>query len=225
MGKYKKRQMSETLLLGMMLAVVGGFLDAYTYIIRGGVFANAQTGNIVLLGLHGAKGEWKEVIFYIIPIIAFALGVVMSEMVKSRFKMQKAIHWRQLVLMVEMILLLIVAFIPKGNMDVIVNIIVSFVCAMQVEAFRKVNGNAFATTMCTGNLRSGMEQLYHYKNKKDKELLYKGLQYYGVILFFIVGAVFGTVITSRIEEKSVLFCVAVLLAAFLLMFVREDREY
>lgn len=223
MGKYKKRQMSETLLLGMMLAVVGGFLDAYTYIIRGGVFANAQTGNIVLLGLHGAKGEWKEVVFYIIPIIAFALGVVVSEMVKSRFKIQSAIHWRQLVIIIEMILLLIVAFIPRGNMDVIVNIIVSFVCAMQVEAFRKVNGNAFATTMCTGNLRSAMEQLYYYKNKKDKELLYKSLQYYGVILFFIVGAVFGTVISNRIEEKSILFCQVVLMAAFLLMFIKEDR--
>lgn len=223
MGKYKKRQMSETLLLGMMLAVVGGFLDAYTYIIRGGVFANAQTGNIVLLGLHGAKGEWKEVVFYMIPIMAFALGVVVSEMVKSRFKIQAAIHWRQLVIIIEMILLLIVAFIPRGNMDVIVNIIVSFVCAMQVEAFRKVNGNAFATTMCTGNLRSAMEQLYYYKNKKDKELLYKSLQYYGVILFFIVGAFFGTVISNGIEEKSILFCEVVLMAAFLLMFIKEDR--
>ena len=47
--KYMTRiQMSETVLIGSLLALAGGFLDAYTYICRGGVFANAQTGNIVL---------------------------------------------------------------------------------------------------------------------------------------------------------------------------------
>ena len=40
-------QMSESLLLGAMLAMAGGFFDAYTYLCRGKVFANAQTGNIV----------------------------------------------------------------------------------------------------------------------------------------------------------------------------------
>ena len=43
-------QMSESLLLGVLLAVAGGFFDAYTYLCRGKVFANAQTGNIVLSG-------------------------------------------------------------------------------------------------------------------------------------------------------------------------------
>ena len=44
-------QMSETILIGTLLALAGGFLDAYTYICRGGVFANAQTGNIVLFSI------------------------------------------------------------------------------------------------------------------------------------------------------------------------------
>ena len=50
--------MSESLLLGALLAVAGGFFDAYTYLCRGGVFANAQTGNIVLFGLELAQREW-----------------------------------------------------------------------------------------------------------------------------------------------------------------------
>jgi uncharacterized protein DUF1275 len=43
------RTRPETLPTGLLLAGAGGFLDAYTFIGRGGVFANAQTGNIVLL--------------------------------------------------------------------------------------------------------------------------------------------------------------------------------
>ena len=56
MEQTTHRQMSESFRLGAVLALTGGFLDAYTYLIRGGVFANAQTGNIVLLGVRLMRG-------------------------------------------------------------------------------------------------------------------------------------------------------------------------
>ena len=40
--KFKEKQMSENFILGIMLALCGGFLDAYTYITRG-VYPNPQT--------------------------------------------------------------------------------------------------------------------------------------------------------------------------------------
>ena len=49
-------QMSEAYSLGALLTVGGGFLDAYTYFTRGGVFSNAQTGNLVLLAIRLAEG-------------------------------------------------------------------------------------------------------------------------------------------------------------------------
>ena len=54
MGKKKKQKMqtSETFLLSAILAVSGGFQDAYTYNVRGEVFSNAQTGNVVLMSQH-----------------------------------------------------------------------------------------------------------------------------------------------------------------------------
>ena len=54
--------MSESLLLGGLLAMAGGFFDAYTYLCRGGVFANSQTANIVLVGLQLAVGEWHRAV-------------------------------------------------------------------------------------------------------------------------------------------------------------------
>lgn len=53
--RSKDVQPSESMPLGLMLAIVGGFLDAYTFSTRGGVFSNAITGNIVLLGLNLAN--------------------------------------------------------------------------------------------------------------------------------------------------------------------------
>ena len=76
----KHIQVSESFLLCALLTMTGGFLDVYTYITRGHVFANAQTGNVVLLGLNLAEGNIKEVAFYLFPIIAFALGILFTEM-------------------------------------------------------------------------------------------------------------------------------------------------
>ena len=49
------KMMSESFELGCVLAVSGGFMDAYSYICRDKVFANAQTGNILLFGINLLK--------------------------------------------------------------------------------------------------------------------------------------------------------------------------
>ena len=74
----------ETLLVGICLAAAGGFLDAYTYTLRGGVFANAQTGNLVLLALRAAQGDWQGAFYYVIPVAAFFCGILLTETIKLR---------------------------------------------------------------------------------------------------------------------------------------------
>ena len=223
--KNKTRQMSETFLMGTLLALTGGFLDAYTYISRGGVFANAQTGNIVLLGLNMASGQWSRVLYYLVPIIAFVLGIFLAESIRGKCMYNRKMHWRQLVLILEMLVLLFVAVLPQGKFDMIATVAVSFICAMQVESFRKVNGNAFATTMCTGNLRSGTERLYRFGRTGEVKELEKSLQYYGIILIFIIGAMAGMWLTKQFAQKAVLFACGMLFLAFLMMFVRSEEGY
>ncbi|MFR1827335.1 MAG: YoaK family protein [Lawsonibacter sp.] len=96
--------MSESFRLGAVLALTGGFLDAYTYLIRGGVFANAQTGNIVLLGVRLMEGDWGGAGHYLVPILAFAAGVLAAELIRGRFRGQ-ALHWRQITVAAELLLL------------------------------------------------------------------------------------------------------------------------
>ena len=108
MRKRKQKQMSESLLLGAILATVGGFLDAHTYICRGKVFANAETGNIVLMGAKLAEGDFKDAFFYLIPITAFACGVFCAEGIKKLFKQNNYIHWRQITVAAEIIALVFI---------------------------------------------------------------------------------------------------------------------
>lgn len=116
--KKVKGQMSESLVLGLLLALAGGFFDAYTYLCRGGVFANAETGNIVLLGAHLAEGDLEKALRYLLPIVAFAFGVLSAELVKRRFKSRQNrdinIHWRQIVVLGEMVLVTIAALLPQS---------------------------------------------------------------------------------------------------------------
>ena len=100
--------------------------------------------------------NWQAVLRYFSPLLFFALGVAMAECIRMKYQKAQKIHWRQLVLAIEILLLFAVGFLPN-EIDLLANAMVSFACAMQVQAFRKVNGYAFASTMCIGNLRSGME--------------------------------------------------------------------
>lgn len=164
-------QMSEAVSTGIFLTLSGGFQDAYTYYCRGNVFANAQTGNIVLMGSHLAAREWNLAVRYLAPVLAFAGGVYMAEHVKRLHRQDRRFHWRQLIVAIEIILLFVVGFLPQ-DMNMAANIIVSFVCALQVNAFRKIKGSPYATTMCIGNLRSATENLYWYRHtgKKDHQI-------------------------------------------------------
>lgn len=218
----KSKQMSETFLLGILLAIVGGFLDAYTYITRDHVFANAQTGNMVLLGLNLAEKNFRNALYYMVPIAAFVAGIVISEWIKNQYKDNTRIHWRQIIILIETLIVTVIAFVPEGKLNVIVNIAISFVCSMQVQSFRKLNGNAYATTMCTGNLRSATEQMVLYSKTKNKSTLSNSLQYYGIIAFFILGAVIGAGLTSRFEVQSVLFCSFILSIVCIIMFKKSN---
>ena len=52
----------DSILVALLLTLTGGFLDAYTFMLRGGTFANAQTGNIVMTGVNLAKGNAGDAI-------------------------------------------------------------------------------------------------------------------------------------------------------------------
>ncbi len=224
--KYSNRHpMAERFCLGALLTVVGGFLDAYTYLTRGRAFATAQTGNIVLLGLWFAEGNMRKVIYYFLPVLAYAIGVLVAEFVRHRFRSRPTVHWRHVVLILEFLLMAALAFIPDGEWNFIANISVSFTCAMQVESFRSLHGNPFATTMCTGNLRSGTEALFLFFRNCERKYLVLALQYYGIILFFIGGAALSSVLTGWFGVQSVLLCCALLMAAFLALMLEErDAE-
>ena len=212
----RKRQISESFRLSALLSFSGGLQDAYTYNIRGHVFANAQTGNLVLMSQHFMQREWMIGFRYLIPIFSFALGILISEQVGHKFKHAKKIHWRQIILILEIILLGIVGILPQ-EYNMLANILVSLSCAMQVQSFRKVHGYGYASTMIIGNLRSGTESLSEYIRDRNKEEFTKAINYYGIILIFAIGAGVGGVLSGVLGEKTIWISVVLLLVDCIMM--------
>ena len=219
-NKAAKRQVSDTMLLTAFLAFSGGFQDAYTYIVRNHVFANAQTGNIVLMSTKFLSGDFSGGLRYLFPLFAFAGGIFAAEQFEAKFKQARRLHWRQGILLFEILLLGLVGFLgTEWNLEA--NMLVSFACALQVQSFRKVNGNAYASTMCIGNLRSGTAAVSEFLRTKSKEQLERALYYFGVILIFGLGAGIGGNLSPLFGVRTVLFCPLFLGLGVLLMFAEE----
>lgn len=49
-------------------------MGAYSYFLKGGVFANAETANLLILALNIAEGDLDGAVAVLIPISTFFIG-------------------------------------------------------------------------------------------------------------------------------------------------------
>ncbi len=214
----------ETLAVGVALALTGGFLDTYTYTLRGGVFANAQTGNMVLMAVKAADGELLSALYYFIPIAAFFLGVLLTESIKLHFTNRQFLEWQQVVLVLEALLLFIIGFLPLSIPDAVVNVTISFICSVQVQSFRKTRGLPYATTMCTGNLRSAADNFSVFLFQKDKDAPRRCVRYLVITLVFCTGAAAGALCSRALGTSAIWICCSLLLVVLCLITFCKPAE-
>lgn len=212
----------ERMRVALCLAFVGGFLEAYTYILKGGVFANAQTGNLIFLAMRLTEGRVIPALEALAPVIAFLAGVLLTERLKRIPQNTGLLQWHCIVAAVELVLLLAVALLPAGWPDIATTLTVSFVCALQFDGFRKTHGLPYATTFCTGNLRSAGEKLFRRVADHDQDAGHHARRYFTVIAVFLGGALVGSVCSRRFGQPSAFLCCAVM-AAVLAFFLQDIR--
>ena len=172
------------------------------------------------MSTHLMMGEWMDVLRYLFPLLAFAGGVFFAERIHMLFKYAKRLHWRQGILLMEIIILFAVGFMP-AKLDLLATALVSFACAMQVQTFRKVSGYSYASTMCIGNLRSGTAAFSHYLQDKKTEQLKQAAYYFGIIFLFAIGAGLGGNLTEHFGIHMIWISCILLGLSFLLMFENE----
>ena len=212
------------LVVACVFAVVGGYLDAYSYLAHGNVFANAQTGNVIFLAVYASAGRWWEAARHLPPIGAFALGVAVAKWLGVRAQ-KREFRATLLCQAGEMVVLSGLAAFAGHLPDAAVVPVISFVAALQNTSFSTIGPWSFNSTMTTGNLRSAVSGLVLWSAGRDPGAnRAKAVALGAVCGSFFLGAVAGGNYTRRDQGHALVPCVALVgLGSFLTWRERRRR--
>lgn len=220
--KKTKNEISQSLGMLIFIIISGGLQDAYSYFCRDGVFANAQTGNVVFLSVNIVNGDVYGVLKYLVPILSFSLGAILAKVLFFAMDKRKT-FWKQMVLLIEAVALFSVGFMPQ-SMNLYANALVSFACAMQVLAFDQIYGNDFASTMCIGNIVRMSGSLVTAIAKKDKTAAKRCGLYFIVVVIFAIGAGAGYLLQKLVGNYAIMFSALLTFIASFAFIGKENRQ-
>lgn len=206
------------------LIVIAGFFGAYTYLLRGNVFCNAQTGNVVLMGLAFGAGKWREALYYLIPISAYMFGAFVSELLPNPVKHYLPVRWDTLLIAAEMLAVLALGFVPLSAPVQIAQVTINFVASMQYNTFRQAEGVPMATTFATNHIRQigvGLANEIKHFHLQDKAHRIKLRAHFEMLIFFLSGAVVGAVLCNLAGEKAI-WATLLPLGAIFVVFLYAD---
>ena len=192
------RKRVGTLGISALLALAGGFLDGFTYVGHGHVFANAMTGNVVLLGINCFSGSWRTGLNHLPAILCFLGGIWVAQAMQLC-----AGRYRYLaVLILEVCVLLILSLLPGTTADILFTTSIAFAASVQVQTFREVNGHAFSSTFTTGNLRTLAEAAFTWVFEGHSPTAARVVGDFSVICAaFLVGATAGGYSTQAFGNR------------------------
>lgn len=208
----------------ILLMFAAGMMGAYTFILRGGVFCNAQTANFVMMGVSLGTGKFSQGLYYLIPITAYFAGTILSELLPNPVKRIHLFRWDTYLVAFEIFVLFIVGWIPLTLNHHVVQVMINFIASMQYNTFRQAESIPMATTFCTNHLRQTGLGLIHYIKKRDIKALSKGLAHLSMLLSFLAGGIVEAAACLWLQERAIWIALLPLLVTFILLACGDIKE-
>ena len=207
----------------LLLTLANGFLDAHTYLARGGVFANVQTANVIFSAIDASERKWAAALAHVWPLLAFIAGMLLASHIKSG-RMERIVpHSLRWTMGVQAVALAIIGCVPASVAHTYVTVPISFLAAVQIGLFRNVGDLAYLPVATTGNMMRFMESAYDGFVEKRSASRRAVLVYGTLILAFGCGALIGA-IASGAWGVHAIWLPAGFLAVTLCLFIVEGRE-
>ena len=190
----------------LLLIFVAGYYGGYTLCVRGGVFCNGQTGNLALLGMALGSGNWMKAIYYLIPISSYMIGIMVAEVIPRQLRWYR-LRWDTLLTLIEIVLVIMIGFIPSSAPHQICQVTINFICAMQYNTFRQSEGVAMATTFCVNHMRmvgAAVSKLLTRK-ENDTEQRVQLRTHGGMLLSFVLGATVSAALCALFSVYAIWF--------------------
>lgn len=219
--QFETRDDAETLLecekprVFFPLTFLGGFYGGFTYAVRGGVFCNAQTANFVLCAIALANGDWKTAVYYLIPMTAYIMGIILSEIIGNPARKYMKLRWDTILIGIEIVIVFALGLIPDSAPYQISQIIVNFMASMQWNTFRQAAKIPVATTFLTNHLRQiAIQFAKKIKSHGEKGSMSRALFHTMFILTFMLGVTVSTSLCKIFYGKGIWFAIIPLLFLF-----------
>ena len=213
---------AESLLAASLLAATGGLLDAFVYLNHGHVFANAMTGNVVLLGIAFVTGDFQQALRHIAPIVSFFAGVFIARIVHDHLGRHASVAG----LTLEICVLAAVSLLPANFPQMVFTAIIAFVSSFQITSFRRAGGFSYNSTFVTGNLRDVALGIYDWRTSADAETRHEGSNHARslglVCLLFLAGACIGAWGAPHLGNHTLWLAQPLLLGVAALHFSRKS---
>lgn len=206
------------LISAWLFTFIGGFASAYAYITLGGVFANMQTGNIIKSVIFAVEG--KNVSRLLLSIAFYVIGVIVAVLLgKIRFG-------NVISVIVEIAAISMCLFFAENGDEntLVLDLAVSFSCALQFEFFHAVGSSGFTSVMCTNNLRAGVENLLLGAVEKNGKKALEGAYFLIFDVIFAGGVALGTVAALRFVYYSIGFVLIPLAVILCLQIAVNHRK-
>ena len=203
MERFQSFKLFQLREIAIGLTFIGGFIDAYTFVQRGGVLAAGQTGNIVFLSVDIARQNLPGIVTKLMAMIFFCLGIATVKILKH--KKNRSHYWRLTSLIAEFIICMIVGFLPKTVSNLYVVPPLALVMAMQNVSFDQIEGLGYNNVFSTGNLKKAIISFVEYFYHHRKENITNALIYLGLVLGFSGGAVASAVLQKWFGLKTIWF--------------------
>lgn len=200
-----------------LLMTASGMMGAYTFLLRGGVFCNAQTANFVMMAVDLGTGQWLSGIYYLIPVFAYFSGAFLSEILPVPVKQPGFLRWDTYLIGFEILILFLIGLIPFSWPDQVVQVLINFIASMQYNTFRQANGIPMATTFCTNHLRQAGIAIANTIRKKDLSILKHRIVHAEMILCFFSGGVILSFAGGLLKEKAIWVALIPLFIIFIKM--------
>ncbi|MBE0631375.1 MAG: DUF1275 domain-containing protein, partial [Burkholderia vietnamiensis] len=151
---------SRNLTVAALLTLSGGYLDAYTYVGHGHVFANTMTGNVALLGINLSAGEWAAALRHVPPLGGFVVAVLVAHLLGLAAQRGWMRHTAFASLIVEIAFLGLAASGLVGASSAWLIPGITFVATLQTLSFTHLEALSYTSVMTTGNLRRAAQKLF-----------------------------------------------------------------
>ena len=187
--------------LALFLTFCAGYVDAYTFIVRGNTLVAGQTGNVVFLSVGLIQHNVSDASAKVMTLLSFMMGVFLLTLYKEKLRIVK----KSILSLIPLaVLSLIIGFVPQTVDNIYLVPPLAFCMGLVTTAFGEVSGIAYNNAFMTGNIKRTMLAFGDYFRTKHTPFLREGLIFVSLLSSFVFGVIFSAYLTIYYQEKTIL---------------------